>query len=429
MSTSIEEHKEIINLLGGGKKLTARLKVLSNEDINEKTVYSWVRQGIPDKWKVAVSRCLLEDNINITNYKNLLPPGLHIDNLFSANNSIKIFSSSKVLKTDETILQNIMNKEQLLKLYEMMINIRRFEEKVGQFYSMGLIGGFCHLYIGQEGVISGIEMLANPSDCFITGYRCHAHMVTRGEPMLNIFSELLGNSAGCSKGKGGSMHMFREENNFFGGHGIVGAQVPIGTGIAFANKYKNKQSITFTFFGDGAVNQGQVYEAFNMAALWQLPIIYIIENNQYGMGTSVERASAMNELFRRGESFGIKGYEVDGMDPLSIYGNLKKICEKIREKPEPILIEAKTYRYRGHSMSDPGKYRTREEVQETRENRDPIERVRALLISKKYLTEENIKDIDKKAKENVAKAAELAREKEMPDNSELYKDIYRDLEI
>ena len=221
--------------------------------------------------------------------------------------------------------------------------------------------------------------------------------------------------------------MFRKENNFFGGHGIVGAQVPIGTGIAFANKYKNKKSVTFTFFGDGAVNQGQVYEAFNMAALWQLPIVYIIENNQYGMGTSVERASAMNELFRRGESFGIKGYEVDGMDPLSIYSNLKDICSQIREKPEPILIEAKTYRYRGHSMSDPGKYRTREEVQETRENRDPIERIRALLLSKKYITEEQIKKLDSKIRNDVAEAADLAREKELPNKIELYEDVYKDL--
>ena len=426
MDLSIREHKEIINLLGGGKKLTARLKVLSNENINEKTVYSWVRQGIPDKWKVAVSRCLLEDNVDISNYSYLLPPGLHVDNLFSANNSIKIFSSSKVLKVDEANLQNSMNKEQLLELYQMMIKIRRFEEKVGQLYSMGLIGGFCHLYIGQEGVIAGIEMLSNKDDCFITGYRCHAHMVTRGEPMLNIFSELFGNASGSSKGKGGSMHMFRKENNFFGGHGIVGAQVPLGTGIAFANKYKNKKSVTFTFFGDGAVNQGQVYEAFNMAALWQLPIIYIIENNQYGMGTSVERASAMNELFRRGESFGIKGYEVDGMDPLSIYVNLKDICEQIRAKPEPILIEAKTYRYRGHSMSDPGKYRTREEVQETRENRDPIERIRALLLSRKYITEEKVKELDKKIRNEVSEAAELARKETLPDKEGLYEDIYKD---
>ena len=228
------------------------------------------------------------------------------------------------------------------------------------------------------------------------------------------------------KGKGGSMHMFRKENNFFGGHGIVGAQVPLGTGIAFANKYKNRKSVTFTFFGDGAVNQGQVYEAFNMAALWQLPILYIIENNQYGMGTSVERASAMNEFFRRGESFGIKGYEVDGMDPLSIYGNLKEICAQIREKPEPILIEAKTYRYRGHSMSDPGKYRTREEVQETRENRDPIERIRKLLLSRKYITEEKIKDLDKKIRNEVSDAAEKAREEAFPDKKELYEDIYKD---
>ena len=428
MESSIKEHKTIINLLGGGKKLTERLKILSNENINEKTVYSWVRQGIPDKWKVAVSRCLLEDNIDISNYKELLLPGLQTDNLISANNSIKIFSESKVLKTDEKNIHNIMDKNELLKLYKMMIKIRRFEEKVGQLYSMGLIGGFCHLYIGQEGVITGIEMLAEEIDCFITGYRCHAHMVTRGEPMQNIFSELFGNGGGSSKGKGGSMHMFRKEENFFGGHGIVGAQVPIGTGIAFANKYKNNKSITFTFFGDGAVNQGQVYEAFNMAALWQLPVIYIIENNQYGMGTSVERASAMNELFRRGESFGIKGYEIDGMDPLSVYGNLKKICTQIREKAEPILIEAKTYRYRGHSMSDPGKYRTREEVQETRENRDPIERVRALLLLKKYITEEEVKALDKKIRDEVSDAAAVARDIVNPDSKELYQDIYMEQE-
>ncbi len=424
MNAIIDEHKEIINLLGGGKKLTKRLKNFSNEIINEKTVYSWVRQGIPDRWKIAVSRCLLEDNIDISKYKKLILPGLHLDNLISANNSIKIFSESKVLKSDEQNLRNIMNKDQLLKLYKIMIKIRRFEEKVGQLYSMGLIGGFCHLYIGQEGVISGIEMLAKEVDCFITGYRCHAHMVTRGEPMENIFSELFGNQGGSSKGKGGSMHMFRKETNFFGGHGIVGAQVPIGTGIAFANKYKDNKSITFTFFGDGAVNQGQVYEAFNMAALWQLPVIYIIENNQYGMGTSVERASAMNELFRRGESFGIKGYEIDGMDPLSVYGNLKTICDQIRKKPEPILIEAKTYRYRGHSMSDPGKYRTREEVQETRENRDPIERIRALLLQMKYISEEQIKALDKEIRDTVVKAADLARDKDYPNDNELYQDIY-----
>ncbi|PPR27612.1 MAG: Acetoin:2,6-dichlorophenolindophenol oxidoreductase subunit alpha [Alphaproteobacteria bacterium MarineAlpha9_Bin4] len=424
MDASIKEHKTIINLLGGGKKLTARLKLLSNENINEKTVYSWVRQGIPDRWKVAVSRCLLEDNIDISNYKKLLLPGLQLDNLISANNSVKIFSHSKVLKSDDKYLHNIMSKDELIKLYKMMLKIRRFEEKVGQLYSMGLIGGFCHLYIGQEGVISGIEMLAKDGDCFITGYRCHAHMVSRGEPLQNIFSELFGNEGGTSNGKGGSMHMFRKESNFFGGHGIVGAQVPLGTGISFANKYKNNKFVTFTFFGDGAVNQGQVYEAFNMAALWQLPVIYIIENNQYGMGTSVERASAMNELFRRGESFGIKGYEIDGMDPVSVYGNLKEICDKIREKPEPILIEAKTYRYRGHSMSDPGKYRTREEVQETRENRDPIERVRALLLLKKYISEEEVKEIDKEIREKVSKAADIAREMSNPDHTELYTDIY-----
>ena len=391
-------HAEIISLLGGGKKLTTRLKSLTEENVNEKTVYSWVQQGIPDRWKVAVARCLLADNIDIiTKYKELLPPGMTIDNLTAANNSIKIFSDSKVLKsTEKEIISNI-DKNLALNIYQLMLKVRRFEEKVGQLYSMGLIGGFCHLYIGQEGIISGIESLASGDDCFITGYRCHAHMVSRGESLLNIFCELLGKDGGSSKAKGGSMHLFKADKNFFGGHGIVGAQVPLGTGIAFANKYLNKKTVTFCFFGDGAVNQGQVYEAFNMAALWQLPIIYIIENNQYGMGTSVERASAMTELFRRGESFGIKGYEIDGMDPLSVYLCLKKIYQQVlNEDKGPILIEAKTYRDRGHSMSDPGKYRTRQEIQETRENRDPIERVRTFLIENNFYGEDELKAMDNK---------------------------------
>ena len=306
-----------------------------------------------------------------------------------------------------------------------MLKVRRFEEKVGQLYSMGLIGGFCHLYIGQEGIISGIESLASDDDCFITGYRCHAHMVSRGESLLNIFCELLGKDGGSSKAKGGSMHLFKADKNFFGGHGIVGAQVPLGTGIAFANKYLNKKAVTFCFFGDGAVNQGQVYEAFNMAALWQLPIIYIIENNQYGMGTSVERASAMTELFRRGESFGIKGYEIDGMDPLSVHLCMKKIYQQVlNENKGPILIEAKTYRYRGHSMSDPGKYRTRQEIQETRENRDPIERVRTFLIDNNFYSEDELKTMDNKIKEEVLNASEEARDMDLPKESILFDDVY-----
>ena len=306
-----------------------------------------------------------------------------------------------------------------------MLKVRRFEEKVGQLYSMGLIGGFCHLYIGQEGIISGIESLASDYDCFITGYRCHAHMVSRGESLFKIFCELLGKDGGSSKAKGGSMHLFKADKNFFGGHGIVGAQVPLGTGIAFANKYLNKKTVTFCFFGDGAVNQGQVYEAFNMAALWQLPIIYIIENNQYGMGTSVERASAMTELFRRGESFGIKGYEIDGMDPLSVHLCMKKIYQQVlNENKGPILIEAKTYRYRGHSMSDPGKYRTRQEIQETRENRDPIERVRTFLVENNFYSEDELKTIDNKIKEEVLNASEEARDKDLPEESILFDDVY-----
>ncbi len=418
-------HSEIISKLGGGKKLTARLRTLSSENINEKTVYSWVRQGIPDRWKIAVARCLLEDNLEISKYTNLLPPGITIDNLTSANNSIQIFSDSKVLKVDEKYLNINVDKETSLKIYQLMLKIRRFEEKVGQLYSMGLIGGFCHLYIGQEGVIAGIESIANKNDCFITGYRCHAHMVSRGEPLVNIFCELLGKKNGSSNGKGGSMHLFKAENKFFGGHGIVGAQVPLGTGIAFSNNYLNNKAITFCFFGDGAVNQGQVYEAFNMAALWNLPIIYIIENNQYGMGTSVERASAMTELFRRGESFGIKGYEIDGMDPLAMHLHLKKIHNQVlNDKVGPILIEAKTYRYRGHSMSDPGKYRTRQEIQETRENRDPIERVRSFLLNNKFTTEEDLKSMDKAIKDEVLNASEVAREMELPSDESLYLDVY-----
>ena len=422
---SLKGHADIISKLGGGKKLTIRLKSLTEENINEKTVYSWVQQGIPDKWKVAVARCLLEDNIEVDKYKEFLPPGVSIDNLTAANNSIKIFSESKVLKASEKKIVLNIDKSLAMNIYKLMLKVRRFEEKVGQLYSMGLIGGFCHLYIGQEGIISGIENLASEDDCFITGYRCHAHMVSRGEPLLNIFCELLGKNGGSSKAKGGSMHLFKADKNFFGGHGIVGAQVPLGTGIAFANKYLNKKAVTFCFFGDGAVNQGQVYEAFNMAALWKLPIIYIIENNQYGMGTSVERASAMTELFRRGESFGIKGYEIDGMDPLSVHLCMKKIYQQVlNENKGPILIEAKTYRYRGHSMSDPGKYRTRQEVQETRENRDPIERVRTFLIDNNFYSEDELKSIDNKIKEEVLNASEEARDLDLPKESILFDDVY-----
>ena len=418
-------HADIISKLGGGKKLTARLNSLTEENINEKTVYSWVQQGIPDKWKIAVARCLLEDSIDIENTRDLLPPGISLDNLTAANNSVKIFSDSKVLKALEKDIVLNVDKNLAMNIYQLMLKVRRFEEKVGQLYSMGLIGGFCHLYIGQEGIIAGIESLASKEDCFITGYRCHAHMVSRGEPLLNIFCELLGKEGGSSRAKGGSMHLFKAEKNFFGGHGIVGAQVPLGTGLAFANKYLNKKALTFCFFGDGAVNQGQVYEAFNMAALWQLPIIYIIENNQYGMGTSVERASAMTELFRRGESFGIKGYEIDGMDPLSVHLCMKKIYHQIlNENLGPILIEAKTYRYRGHSMSDPGKYRTRQEIQETRENRDPIERVRTFLIENNFSSEDELKTIDNKIKEEVLNASEKARDMSLPKEDILFSDVY-----
>ena len=416
---TISEHKDIIRLLGGGRKLALKLKEISSEQINEKTVYSWVNQGIPDRWRVAIARCALESNIQIDH--KFLPPGLSYDNLVSANNSVKIFSKSKVLSYYD---DKKIDKKILFDFYRDMLLIRRFEERVGQLYSMGLIGGFCHLYIGQEAVIVGFEKAISDVDCVITGYRCHAHMISRGSSMVKVFAELLGKSSGVSKGKGGSMHMFNPENNFYGGHGIVGAQVPIGTGIAFANKYKKDKSISVVYFGDGAVNQGQVYEAFNMAALWKLPVLYVIENNQYGMGTAVEKASAVSELFRRGESFGIPGYQVDGMDPIAVYSAANNIYKSIQSGEGPVLIEVKTYRYRGHSMSDPGKYRSREEIEKTRENRDPIEKIKTRLIQSGEYSEKNLKEIDKLIRKDVLNAAEEAMQDVEPAIEELYRDVY-----
>ena len=264
-----------------------------------------------------------------------------------------------------------------------MLRIRRFEEKAGQLYGMGLIGGFCHLYIGQEAVVVGIQDNAIKGDQVITTYRDHAHMLVVGTPPTDIYAELMGRSAGCSRGKGGSMHMFDLENQFFGGHGIVGAHVPIGTGLAFANKYKNNGNISFTYFGDGSANQGQVYEAFNMASLWKLPVLYIIENNEYAMGTSVKRSSAMTELYRRGDAFGIPGAQVDGMDVLAVRKAAAEAVDHVRSGKGPFILEMKTYRYRGHSMSDPAKYRSKEEVQDVKDNKDPIEAIKKRLIDRK----------------------------------------------
>jgi len=307
--------------------------------------------------------------------------------------------------------------------YSDMLLIRRFEEKAGQLYGMGLIGGFCHLYIGQEAVVVGMQANVGPRDQVITAYRDHGHMLASGMDPKGVMAELTGRHAGYSKGKGGSMHMFSAEKRFFGGHGIVGAQVPLGTGIAFADKYAANGGVTLTYLGDGAANQGQVYESFNMAELWKLPIVYIIENNQYAMGTSVQRSSAQPQLFKRGASFAIPGEEVDGMDVEAVAAAGKKAVEWCRAGNGPIILEMKTYRYRGHSMSDPAKYRTREEVQNVREKRDPIEHLGHELVARRICSEEQLKAIDKDIRLVVNTAAEFAIESAEPDPSELFTDV------
>lgn len=312
----------------------------------------------------------------------------------------------------------------LLKFYRDMLLIRRFEEKAGQLYGMGLIGGFCHLYIGQEAVVVGLEAAARDGDKRITSYRDHGHMLACGMDPNGVMAELTGRSGGYSKGKGGSMHMFSKEKNFYGGHGIVGAQVPLGAGLAFADRYRENNCVTFTYFGDGAANQGQVYETFNMAALWKLPVIFVIENNQYAMGTAQERSTSSPEIYTRGEAFGIKGEAVDGMDVIAVKTAGEKAADYCRAGKGPYILEIKTYRYRGHSMSDPAKYRTREEVQKMRAQRDPIEAVRTLLISEKHATDEEIKTIDKEIKEIINACAEYAKDSPEVSEEELWTDIY-----
>ena len=312
----------------------------------------------------------------------------------------------------------------LLKFYRDMLLIRRFEEKAGQLYGMGLIGGFCHLYIGQEAVVVGLEAAARDGDKRITSYRDHGQMLACGMDPNGVMAELTGRSGGYSKGKGGSMHMFSKEKNFYGGHGIVGAQVPLGAGLAFADRYRENNCVTFTYFGDGAANQGQVYETFNMAALWKLPVIFVIENNQYAMGTAQERSTSSPEIYTRGEAFGIKGEAVDGMDVIAVKTAGDKAADYCRAGKGPYILEIKTYRYRGHSMSDPAKYRTREEVQKMRAQRDPIEAVRTLLISEKHATDEEIKTIDKEIKEIINACAEYAKDSPEVSAEELWTDIY-----
>ena len=287
-----------------------------------------------------------------------------------------------------------------------------------------MIGGFCHLYIGQEAVVVGLEAAARDGDKRITSYRDHGHMLACGMDPNGVMAELTGRSGGYSKGKGGSMHMFSKEKNFYGGHGIVGAQVPLGAGLAFADRYRENNCVTFTYFGDGAANQGQVYETFNMAALWKLPVIFVIENNQYAMGTAQERSTSSPEIYTRGEAFGIKGEAVDGMDVIAVKTAGDKAADYCRAGKGPYILEIKTYRYRGHSMSDPAKYRTREEVQKMRAQRDPIEAVRTLLISEKHAIDEEIKTIDKEIKEIINACAEYAKDSPEVSEEELWTDIY-----
>jgi pyruvate dehydrogenase E1 component alpha subunit len=314
--------------------------------------------------------------------------------------------------------------EELLGYYREMLLIRRFEEKAGQLYGMGLIGGFCHLYIGQEAVVVGLEAATKEGDKRITSYRDHGHMLACGMDPKGVMAELTGREGGYSGGKGGSMHMFSAEKHFYGGHGIVAAQVPLGAGLAFSDKYKGNDNVTFAYFGDGAANQGQIYETFNMAALWDLPVIFVIENNQYAMGTSQARSTSTPDLYTRGEAFGIKGEIVDGMNVLAVKEASEKAVAHCRAGKGPYVLEVKTYRYRGHSMSDPAKYRTREEVQRMREERDPIEQVRSMLLTGKHATEDDLKAIDKDIKATVNESAEFAKESSEPHLDELWTDIY-----
>jgi len=316
-----------------------------------------------------------------------------------------------------------LEKKDYLKIYTYMLKIRRFEERAAQLYGMGHIGGFCHLYIGQEAVVVGVLMTIEKNDSVVTTYRDHGHMIARGLEAKKIMSELTGRSTGYSKGKGGSMHMFSKKNNFYGGHGIVGAQVPIGTGIAFSHKYLNQKNICRTYIGDGAMNNGQVFEAFNLAALWNLPALYIIENNMYGMGTSVDRAAAGSALYKRGEAFGIKGEIVDGMNVFKVIDAAKKAGEFVRSGNGPYILEVQTYRYRGHSMSDPAKYRSKEELDSYKSN-DPIDVVYKEIIKRKFSTKKVLDKINKDIIQEIKDAAEFSLDSPFPTDDDLYTNVY-----
>jgi pyruvate dehydrogenase E1 component alpha subunit len=337
--------------------------------------------------------------------------------------SVKRSAAETSVAAGESVVS--LSKDEERAAYQQMLLIRRFEEKAGQMYGMGLIGGFCHLYIGQEAVVIGMQMTLKPGDQVITGYRDHGHMLACGMDPKGVMAELTGRSHGYSRGKGGSMHMFSVEKGFYGGHGIVGAMVPLGTGLAFANRYRGNDNVCLTYFGDGAANQGQVYESFNMAELWKLPVVYVIENNRYAMGTSVARSSAQTDFSKRGMSFNIPGEQVDGMDVRAVKAAGDKAVQWCREGNGPYILEMQTYRYRGHSMSDPAKYRTREEVQKVRTEQDPIEQVRARLLEKKWIKEDELKKIDGEVRDIVNHAAEFATNEREPEPAELWSDVLR----
>lgn len=319
-----------------------------------------------------------------------------------------------------------ISQEEALKVYRDMLLIRRFEERAAQLYGMGLIAGFCHLYIGQEAVVVGMQAVLKPQDTVITAYRDHGHMLACGMDAKGVMAELTGRIGGYSKGKGGSMHMFSREKNFFGGHGIVGAQIPIGTGLAFAHKYKEDKGVCIASMGDGAANQGQVYESYNMAALWKLPIVYVVENNQYGMGTSVARSSAGPNYYGRGQGWGIPGEKVDGMEYLKVKEASQRAVDHARSGEGPYILELDTYRYRGHSMSDPAKYRSKEEVDQVKQERDPVDYFKNFIVKTLKVTEKQIKAIDDEVKAIVAEAIEFSKTSPEPDPSELYTDILKD---
>ena len=341
----------------------------------------------------------------------------------AAQNTQGLLPGADVAAAEKSFAE--FNKDQEVAALRQMLLIRRFEEKAGQMYGMGLIGGFCHLYIGQEAVVVGMKLAMRDGDQMITGYRDHGHMLACGMDPKGVMAELTGRRGGYSKGKGGSMHMFSLDQKFYGGHGIVGAQVSLGTGLAFANKYRDNNSVCLTYFGDGAANQGQVYESFNMAELWKLPVVYVIENNRYAMGTSVTRSSAQVDFSKRGLAHNVPGRQVDGMDVRAVKAAGQEAIAWCRAGKGPTILEMLTYRYRGHSMSDPAKYRTKEEVDKVRTEHDPIEQVRKRLLDKKWASEDELKRIDAAVRATVNEASEFATHDVEPDPSELYTDVYR----